>query len=124
MEIENFNKLLQKSRVEGTINNVKAAFGFGFFSLIIFGCYTYGLGLGGVFCHERISKDGDSGVYYAAGDVIATFFGVIFGIFSLGMAAPNMKSVNEGRQALANVLKVIRRVPPIQLNDPNAYPFD
>lgn len=60
----------------------------------MFGCYTYGLALGGVFCYEKITK-GDK--VYAAGDVISIFFGIIFGVFSLGQAAPNIKSVNEGR---------------------------
>jgi ABC-type multidrug transport system fused ATPase/permease subunit len=52
------------------------------------------------------------------------FFGIIFGIFSLGMAAPHIAAVNEGRVALATVLSVINRKTPIILNDPNAAPFD
>jgi len=68
--------------------------------------YTYGFALGGVFVYERISKGND---YYVAGDVIAIFFGIIFGIFSLGMASPHIKALNEGWAALAEMLKVINR---------------
>jgi hypothetical protein len=31
--------------------------------------------------------------------VLATFFGVIFGIFGLGLFAPSLKSIGEGRGA-------------------------
>jgi hypothetical protein len=31
-----------------------------------------------------------------AGDIIACFFGVIFGLFSIGLATPNIKAVSEG----------------------------
>lgn len=83
--------------------------------------YTYGLALGGVFVYEQISK-GSS--YYNAGDVISVFFGIIFGIFSLGMASPHIKALNEGRASLAEVLKVIQRKTTIPLDDPEALEFD
>lgn len=40
------------------------------------------------------------------------------------MAAPNIKSVNEGRAALASVLKVIRRKPEIMVDDVTAPSFN
>lgn len=52
LEEGNFSKLLSKSRVEGNIGAVKLGFGLGIFNFVIFGCYTYGLALGGVFCYE------------------------------------------------------------------------
>jgi enoyl reductase-like protein len=42
----------------------------------------------------------------------------------MGQAAPNIKSVNEGRVALATVLSVIRRKSPIVLDDKTAQSFD
>ena len=95
----------------------------GVFFFIIFGCYTYGLALGGVFVYEWISKDGVN-TYYAAGDVIAVFFGIVFGVFAMGMAAPHIKGVNEGREALHSVLEVIWRKPAIILNDLEKSEFD
>jgi len=93
LEEQNFTKFLVKSRKEGNIASVKFAFGISTFNYIIFMMYTYGLALGGVFVYEQISK-GDE--YYNAGDVISVFFGIIFGIFSLGMASPHIKALNEG----------------------------
>ena len=57
---------------------------------------------------------------YTGGDIVAIFFGIIFGAFSLGIAAPNFKSVTKGRQALKCVLDIINREPEIKLDDPDA----
>lgn len=83
--------------------------------------YTYGLSIGGLFVYKKISKGDD---YYNAGDVISVFFGIIFGIFSMGMASPHIKALNDGRASLAEVLKVINRKTSIPLNDENALEFN
>lgn len=57
---------------------------------------------------------------YTGGDIVAVFFGIIFGAFSLGIAAPNFKALTKGRQALKCVLDIINREPEIILDDPNA----
>lgn len=122
LEESSFYKLLVKSKQEQTLNSLKTAFGYGFFQFIMFGCYTYGLALGGVFCHKQFKKD--NGEVYAAGDVISVFFGIIFGVFSIGMAAPNIKGVNDGRAALFQILKVITRRPSIIQDDPTTTNFN
>lgn len=57
---------------------------------------------------------------YTAGDVMSCFFGVIFGMFSLGMAGPNFKALAEGQAAGKMAFDVIDRVPSILTNDENA----
>ena len=52
--------------------------------------------------------------------IVAIFFGIIFGAFSLGIAAPNFKSITKGRQAARCVLDVIQREPEIKLDNPNS----
>lgn len=42
----------------------------------------------------------------------------MFGVFSLGMASPNIKAVTEGRIAGKQAYKVIERTPRILLDDP------
>lgn len=71
---------------------------------IMFGCYAYGMSLGGVFVHKEIEA---SGVVYGPGEVVAVYFGVIFGIFALGIGAPNFKALSEGRVNAAEALKII-----------------
>ena len=36
---------------------------------------------------------------YSAGDVLATFFGVIFGMFALGVLGPNMEAIAGAKAA-------------------------
>lgn len=50
---------------------------------------------------------------YTAGDVLSCFFGVLFGMFSMGMAAPNLKAVSEGRTAGKMAYDIIDRKPKI-----------
>ena len=44
---------------------------------------------------------------------MSCFFGVVFGMFSLGMATPNIKSVSEGMAAGKMAFDIIDRVPAI-----------
>ena len=68
---------------------MKGIFGFALFGVIIYGSYAYGLGLGAVAINDWKWEG------LTNGDVISCFFGIIFGAFSLGMGAPNMKAVSE-----------------------------
>ena len=54
---------------------------------------------------------------YSGGDVFACMFGVVFGVFSMGPVAPNIKCVVEGRIAGKLAYQVIDRVPQIPVND-------
>jgi ATP-binding cassette subfamily B (MDR/TAP) protein 1 len=47
----------------------------------------------------------------------------MFGVFSLGMASPNIKAVTEGRIAGKSAYKIIERTPRILLDDPKAQPL-
>ena len=51
---------------------------------------------------------------------MSCFFGVVFGLFSLGAATPNLKAVVEGRIAGKMAYSIIEREPKIKMDDPNA----
>lgn len=59
---------------------------------------------------------------YSSGDILSCFFGVVFGVFSLGSATPNIKAITEGRVAGKVAYEVIDRVPRILLDDITAQP--
>jgi hypothetical protein len=82
-----------------------------FFSSI-FGTYAYSFYLGSVWIYNDFKND-TFNRYYSAGDILSCFFGVIFGMFSMGLAAPNMKSVTEGRVAGKLAFDIIDREPAI-----------
>ena len=50
------------------------------------------------------------------GDILACFFGIVFGVMSLGMASPNIKAVTEGRVAGKMAFDVIDRKPLIDMD--------
>jgi hypothetical protein len=48
---------------------------------------------------------------------LACFLGIVYGAFSLGLAAPNMKALTEGRVAGKMAYDIIERVPEINPDD-------
>ena len=59
--------------------------------------YAVGFYFGGL--SVRNEWNDTRGNKYTSGEVITIFFAVIFGIFSLGMAAPNLRAIGEGLAA-------------------------
>lgn len=84
--------------------------------------FAVALMLGAIFVTEGVHND-VAGRGYTPGDIIAIFFGVMFGAFSLAIAGPNFKSVTRGRQAAYSALETINRVPQIIIDDANAIPI-
>jgi hypothetical protein len=76
----------------------------------IFGTYAYAFYLGSVWIYHDIYNNSMSRSY-TAGDILSCFFGVVFGMFSMGMAAPNIKAVSEGRVAGKMAFDIIDRKP-------------
>ena len=53
---------------------------------------------------------------------MSCFFGVIFGVMSIGMATANIKAVAEGKVAGKMAYEIIERTPKILLDNPYAKP--
>ena len=64
----------------------------GFFFFCIYVCYAYAFTMGAVWMEEEFHNDTE-GRPYKAGDCLAVFFGVLFGLFSLGGAGPAITAV-------------------------------
>lgn len=90
----------------------------GFFA-VIFGYYGYAFYSGSYFITWQI-KNPKFGRDYSNGDILSCFFGIVFGVFSLGMATPNIKAITEGKVAGKIAYDVIDRKPQILLDDPTA----
>lgn len=85
---------------------------------IIFATYAYAFYMGSIW----IEKDIYNNTYkrgYTAGEILSCFFGVVFGMFSMGMATPNIKAVIEGKAAGKMAFDIIEREPKIDQDDPN-----
>jgi hypothetical protein len=94
-EITIFKKFLDRARKAGIKSHGLAGFTFGIFMCIIFLSYAFAFYIGHIFIIEKY-RDSASDEPYTSGDILACFFGIIFGFFSLGGAAPNIKAVTEG----------------------------
>jgi len=76
----------------------------------IFAVYSYSFYMGSIWIYNSFYND-IFGREYSAGDILGCFFGVVFGMFSMGMASPNIKAVAEGRVAAKMAYDIIDRVP-------------
>jgi ABC-type multidrug transport system fused ATPase/permease subunit len=90
-----------------------------FFFSVIFGTYAYAFFMGSVWIYNDIWNT-TYHRFYRAGEIITCFFGVVFGMFSIGMATPNMKAVIEGRTAGKMAFDIIDRKPTIDQDDASA----
>jgi len=58
-----------------------------------------------------LTKADESGnAEYTVGKLLLVFFGILFGVFSLGSAAPFLSNVSMARAAAYEVFKIIDRV--------------
>jgi len=84
----------------------------GFFLFSIYVAYSYAFLIGGVFVNEGVWNDNFDRPY-RAGDSIAVFFAVLFGLFALSSTGPCFNAVAEGKAAGKLAFDVIDRAPTI-----------
>jgi len=94
-EIINYNTYLTKAKAAGIKSNLKGSIAVAFFFIIIYGTYSYAFYIGSLLVSEGVINP-TTNKFYSAGDVISVFFGILFGMMSLGMISPNLKVVSEG----------------------------
>ena len=91
--------------------------GMAFFMFAIFVLYAFAFYIGGVFVSKEFDTGGIfSGIYNGA-SVLTCFFGVIFGLFSLGMAMPNFALIMQAKAAGSLLFDVIEREPSLNYDD-------
>jgi ATP-binding cassette subfamily B (MDR/TAP) protein 1 len=120
-EMNNYDKYLGRAKATGVKTHMKSAIAISGFFFSMFGYYGYSFYTGSWLVTEKVINS-RTNEPYNAGDIMACFFGVVFGVFSLGMAIPNLKAVTEGRVAGKLAYDIIDRVPKIRLDDPSAKP--
>jgi len=95
-EIDNYVKHLDEAKKQGKIGKAIIGLSIAIFNFIVFFSYAYGLFVGGQFVKAEIYNHNRSRPY-TSGDIISIFFGVLIGIFAIGMSAPNIKVITEGK---------------------------
>lgn len=98
---------------------MKSALAMASFFFCMFGYYGYAFFTGSYLVTGHVYNSRTEKAY-DAGDIMSCFFGIIFGVFSLGMATPNIKAITEGKVAGKMAYDIIERKPKILLDDPTA----
>lgn len=129
VEMKNYGKYLGRAKATGIKTHLKSALTLGFFFFIIFGYYSYAFYLGTMLItqpkpkYPHSDEEAPDITYYNGGDIISCFFGVVFGVFSLALATPNIKALVEGKIAGKMAYDIIDKVPTIKLDDAEAKHF-
>ena len=110
--IEGFNKI-------STAAAAKASFQFGFLFFSIYFGYTYAFTIGAIWVDNEFRNHAYDRSYQA-GDIISIFFGVLFGMMSLGGIAPNIAGFAAAKAAGKKAFDIIDRQPQIKLDAPDA----
>lgn len=105
-------KFLDRAKSAGIKVHCKNAITHAIFFVSIFGAYAYAFYMGKVWIEKEILNTRYNR-FYSPGDILSCFNGIVFGMFALGMASPNIKAVVEGLQAGKMAFDVIDRVSPI-----------
>lgn len=112
LEIKNYNMFLSRVTEAGKSTGASVGLSQGFFFMCIYFCYAYAFAMGGIWVDEKFWNHAEDRTYLA-GDCLAVFFGILFGLFSLGGAGPNITAVNVAKAAGKAAFDVIDRVPAI-----------
>lgn len=82
----------------------------GLFLGSIYGAYAYAFWIGGVWIEKKYYNH-ILGRNYEGGDILAVFWGILFGFFALSGITPHAKNVSEGKVAGKFTYDVIERNP-------------
>jgi len=116
-EVKNYERHLARARDTGIKTHVKSSTALASFFFVLFGYYGYGFYTGSWLITKKV-ENSNSKELYNVGDILACFFGIVFGVMSLGFAAPQLKSITEGKVAGKMAYDIIDRVPQIKIDDP------
>jgi len=119
LEIDNYNRFLMKAKEAGLKQGGAIGLSLGFFYFCIYICYCYCFLIGGVWVDEGFWNHSEDRTYLA-GDCLAVFFGVLFGLFALGGTAPAFNAINIAKVAGKSAFEVIDRKPEILQDDTTA----
>jgi len=113
--MRNYDRFLIRAKAIGIKSNFKIALTVSLFFFGMFGYYSYAFYIGSLLVTKHVINTNND-TAYSAGDIMSCFFGIVFGVISLGMATPNIKAVVEGRVAGKMAYDVIERKPKIHID--------
>ena len=119
-EIKNYTKYLLQAKITGIKSHIKKAAALGGFFMTMYLYHAYAFYVGNLLIAGKITNL-NSGEPFSSGNILSCFLGIMTGIFSLGMATPNIKAINEGQISGKSAYEVIERKPTILLDEPGSW---
>ena len=114
-EVRKYEALIKKVQRAYVRKSLWVAASIGSMLLMVFTAYAYSMYVGGVLVRRDL---------LTGGRVVQTFFVVMQAIFSLGSTVPGLVAIASAQIAAAKMLKVIRRVPVVDVADPGGIKTD
>lgn len=121
-EKERFDSAVDECLTKGKESALRNGFGMGFLYLCIFGAYALAIWYGASLLIAGGELNSVSGSPFGPGDVITVLFATIMGAFSLGMAAPNLKSITDACSSAIEFFETYERVPVMCVENSNLQP--
>lgn len=117
--MNNYSRFLVNVTKASLKGGVATGVSMGFFFFCIYLCYAYCFSIGSVWIDKPYWNTAENR-NYLAGDTLAVFFGVLFGLFALGGAGQALIAVSEAKAAGKIAFEIIDRQPLIKQDDPSA----
>ena len=115
-EIENYNESIEHASKISRKWGVWAAIGFAVFFFTILLDYSLGFYIGSKLIENGYTNP-NTGELYTMSDIVTTFFAVVIGCQSFGMAQPSISAILKGRESAATIYKIINMKPTIHQKD-------
>lgn len=122
-EIKNYNGHLEIARKAGAKEKVMTGLGMSIMMAMIYSVYSYSFWVGANFVKDGVINR-VTGEIYTFMDILAVFFGILFGLFSMEGMGNAMKAVGEAQVAGKLAFDIIDRKPIVNMDDPNAENHD
>lgn len=112
-EIKRYDEKLGDSLRAGVRGGLYTGVTMGVLYLLVFASYAIAVWFGSKLIAEK-EFNSNTGKPFAAGDVMTILFTIVFGAFSLGQAAPNIKAISEAMNAAYDFFELVNRRPLIK----------
>jgi len=119
VEFKNYSQYLLKAKTASNKNHFFNACALAALFIFIYLAYAYSFYMGSVYVEKQFWNHGRDRPY-SGGDAIGVFFAMIIGLFSISMVNNQFKATVEAKVAAKLIFEVIKRTPPIELDDPRA----
>jgi ABC-type multidrug transport system fused ATPase/permease subunit len=118
-EIKNYNGHLETARKAGAKEKVMTGIGMSIMMAMIYSVYSYAFWVGANFVKNEVINSATGNVYTFT-DILACFFGILFGLFGMSTIGQAIQALGEAQVAGKLAFDIVDRNPNVNMDDPTA----